>query len=250
MRQPYKVGVVIPARNAIRTIETLLDTIDAQTYRCFAYVCDDASDDGMTKFLLDRRTWYRGYVRNEEQMGWPTSTNLAAKLAIDDGCDVLQIAAADDFLRLDAIERLVDRLPRNHFVLPVNQQVGGEGVKQVSESNATLEMFCQPWGLHEGPWPPLIDKAMIRSEVWQAVGGYSTDITIPERPWGCAEDWDFWIKVFKAGFNRYEVIREPVYYYVMHDGQLGRNRHLVHDQTLKVLKEKHHDLPWKDQADD
>lgn len=241
-----KVGVVVPARNALRTIETLLDTCRDQTYPCSVYIADDASDDGMTQFLLDRPTWYRRLAVLSQQTGWPGATNAAAQLAIRDGCDAVQIAAADDFLRLDAIERLVAELPGRDFVVPVSQQVGEQGAKQVSQPDATIEMFCQPWGEHAGPWCPLIDKALIRSSVWSAVGGYSSDVTIPARPWGCAEDWEFWIKVFRAGFTSYAVVEPAVYYYVMHAGQLGRGRELVHDLTLAALRRKHPDLPWED----
>lgn len=243
--KPHKVGVVVPARNALRTIELLLDTVSAQTYPCGAYIADDASDDGMTEFLRDRPDWYAGYRLLDDRAGWPGATNAAASLAIADGCTLLQIAAADDFLRLDAIERLVGALgARNDFVVPVSQQIGEQGVKQVSEAGLELDDFARYHSEHGKSWCKLIDKALIRSSVWSTVGGYSTDITIPDRPWGCAEDWDFWIKVFRAGFTSYTVLSDPVYYYVMHPGQLGRGREQVHELTVKALSDKYPDLPW------
>lgn len=233
-----KVGVVVPARNALRTIECLLETVAAQTYECHAYIADDASDDGMRKFLEDRPTWYAQYQYFGERGGWPTSTNRAARMALADGCDVIQIAAADDFLRLDCIQRGVDAIYGRDFVIPLSQQVGEEDVVQRSAEHQTLRDFRD--------WCPLIDKAMIRKNVWEKVGGYSTDITVPERPWGCAEDWEFWIKVFKEGFTNYTVVQYPTYYYRMHPGQLGRGRQEVHDKTVAVIRRKHPDV-WRAQ---
>lgn len=228
-----KVGVAVPARNALRYIETLLTTITAQTYPCAAYICDDASDDGMTQFLLDRPDWYRHMVRSDERLGWPGSMNRAASMAFADGCDAILVAAADDFLRLDCVEQCVRALQRHDWVIPYSQQVGAENVVQVSQEHITLADFAV--------WPPLTDKAMFRRHVWEGVGGYSTDVMVPGS-WGAAEDWEFWIKIWKAGFTDYGVIKSPLYYYRMHPEQLGLQRAAIHDQTIALIRAKHPDV--------
>lgn len=228
-----KVGVVVPARNALQYIETLLTTINAQTYPCAAYICDDASDDGMTQFLADRPRWYRSIVRNDAQQGWPGALNRAADLAFADGCDAIFVAAADDFLRLDCVERCVRALQRHDWVIPYLQQVGAENVVQISSEHVRLSDFAV--------WPPLTDKAMFRRHVWQGVGGYSTDIMVPGS-WGAAEDWEFWIKVFKAGYTDYDVVKEPLYYYRMHPQQLCLARAAIHEQTVDLIRAKHPDV--------
>lgn len=228
-----KVGVIVPARNALPTIETLLTSINAQTHPCAAYICDDASDDGMTKFLRDRPSWYRRHVVNDRQRGWPASLNTAANFALVDGCDALMVAAADDFLRLDCIEKLVHALARHDWVIPHLQQIGGDNVVQASSPNATLGDFAI--------WPPLVDKAMVSSQLWLVVGGYAEDLRLPGS-WGAVEDWEWWIRVFKAGFTDYGVVPEPLYYYRMHPGQLGRHRAGLHDQYMALLRARHPDL--------
>lgn len=228
-----KVGVAVPARNAVRYIETLLTTINAQTHPCGAYIYDDASDDGMTRFLLDRPTWYRSLRRGTRRAGWPTAVNQAAGAALNDGCDAVFIAAADDFLRLDCIDKCVRLLTQHDWVVPHSQQVGGENVVQVSSPNIVLADFAR--------WPPLTDKALFRADVWQAVGGYSTDISLPGS-YGCKEDWEFWIKVWKAGYTDYGVVEEPVYYYRMHDSQLHRDDLDRTDQAVALIRAKHPDV--------
>lgn len=228
-----KVGVVVPCRNALRFVETLLTTVTAQTWPCAAYIVDDCSDDGTWEFLAARPGWYRHLARNEERQGWPGTLNATAQLALDDGCDAIMIAAADDFLRLDCVEKCARALARHDWVVPHLQQVGAENVVQVSSPHATLADFAV--------WPPLVDKAMFRREVWQGVGGYSLDVMVPGS-WGAAEDWEFWIKVFKAGYTDYAVIPEPLYYYRMHGEQLHHERAAIHEQTIEVMKAKHPDV--------
>lgn len=228
-----RVGVAVPARNALRFIETMLTTVNAQTYPCAAYIYDDASDDGMTQFLADRPTWYRDHVVGSVRLGWPGAVNKAAALALEDGCDAVFIAAADDFLRLDCIELCVRALARHDWVVPFSQQVGGENVVQASSPHATLADFAV--------WPPLTDKALFRRQVWETVGGYSTDVMVPGS-WGAAEDHEFWIKVFKAGFTDYGVVQDPVYYYRMHPDQLGAGRAAVHEQAMARIRAKHPDV--------
>lgn len=235
-----KVGVIVPARNALQTIETLLTTVNAQTYPCAAYICDDASDDGMTEFLADRPTWYRRHHVNAYQRGWPASLNTAANLAIVDGCDALMIAAADDFLRLDCIEKCVRALARHDWVVPHLQQIGGDNVVQASNPNAVLADFAV--------WPPLVDKAMFRAWAWAVLGGYAENLRLPGS-WGAVEDWEFWIRVFKKGITDYGVIPEPLYYYRMHPGQLGRHRAALHPEYMKLLQARHPDL-WADLTED
>lgn len=232
-----KIGIALPARNVIPYIETCLTTINAQTHPCAAYIVDDASDDGTYQFLRDRPQWYRRLARNDVRQGWPATLNAAAQLAIADGCDALFTANADDFFRLDCIEQCVRALTRHDWVVTHAQQVGGENVVQASRSNATLDDFAV--------WPPVVNYALIRAEVWQAVGGYSSDVTVPGS-YGAAEDWEFWIKVLKAGYTDYGVVTDPTYYYRMRPGQLHEQRAGIHDQTVALIRAKHPDLPWKD----
>jgi GT2 family glycosyltransferase len=235
-----RVGVLLPARNALPFIETMLTTVNAQTYPCAAYIVDDASDDGMTEFLKARPSWYRGHIVVAERRGWAGALNLAAGAALDDGCDAVFTAAADDFLRLDCIERCVRALARHDWVVPYSQQVGAENVVQVSGTNVVLEDFAT--------WPPLTDKALFRREVWEAVGGYATDVA-PPGTWGHKEDWEHWIRVWKAGFVDYGVVAEPVYYYRMHDAQLHKESEnaVALAASVALIRAKHPDV-WESAA--
>lgn len=228
-----KIGIALPARNTLPYIETALTSINAQTYPCAAYIVDDVSSDGMTKFLCDRPSWYRRLLINDDRQGWPASLNRAAQAAIEDGCDAVFTMNSDDFLRLDCIEQCVRALARHDWVVANAQQVGGENVVQANKTNAILADFRT--------WPPLTNYALIPGRIWTQLGGYASDVTVPNS-WGAAEDWDFWIRMFKAGYTDYGVVTDPTYYYRMRPGQLHELRAGIHEQTVDLLRRKHADL--------
>jgi len=234
-----KVGVAIPTHNVLPYIETCLTTINSQTHPCHAYIVDDCSSDGAYEFLRARPSWYRRLDQQRARQGWPATLNRAVAAAISDGCDAIFTMNADDFLRLDCIEQCVQALNGRDWVVTNAQQIGGDNAVQISKPGAVLNDFAV--------WPPLVNYALVRREVWEAVGGYSSDVTVPGS-FGSAEDWEFWIKVFKAGYTNYAVVNEPTYYYRMRAGQLHEGRAAVHAETVALIRAKHPDLPWADDS--
>lgn len=233
-----KVGVIVPVRNSIQFIDECLTSVVDQTYENVnAYVADDLSDDGTYEWLLSHPNKYAKLKRNKKRLGWPGNTNSAANLALEDGCDAIYLAAADDYLHLSCIETLVNHMVQSDldWVVSNAQQVGDGNHVQACQPNPVLADFKT--------WPPLIDKALFRREVWETVGGFSDDVTVPGS-WGAAEDWELWIKIFKAGFTNYLVLDELLYYYRMHNDQLWPHRAAIHEQALELIKSKHPDV-WE-----
>lgn len=241
-----KVGILVPVRNGISTIETCLTSIRDQvnvgldTYA--TYVVDDASEDDTWQYLVDRPGFYTGLIHWTERRGWPAALNRAAAMAIADECDVLFIMNADDFLRLDCISSCVARLHYHQadFVIPSVQQVGGQNVIQASLPWATLGDFRDH--------TPLVAFCLIRASVWTDVGGYHTDVNLPRRgksnPMAGHNEMDFYIRLLKEGYRYHVAPTDPAtVYYRMHDGQLHREvvarrreaLHLIHTKHPEVL---------------
>lgn len=237
-----KIGVIIPARNALPYLEEMLASIQAQTRPAHAYIAEDRSTDGTHEWLRDHPGIYAGMRRNRKRLGWAGSLNAAAALALDDGCDALFTASADDRLHPECIARCAAVLGADggrDFVVPWAQQFGEADHVQASLPDAGLDDLVR--------WPPLIDKALIRREVWEALGGYSPKAT-PPGTFGTAEDWDWWIRVWKAGFTRYSVVESPLYFVRVHPGQLSDSRGQHHAATVDLLARLHPDLPWTDES--
>ncbi len=236
-----KVGVIIPVYNARPWIEQMLQTCAWQSYPVSVYLAEDGSTDGSYELLSGRTDLFTKMVVNPEKAGWHGGLNAAARLAFDDGCDAVFTASADDRLDRECIRLCVEEMERDDldFVIPYCRQFGGADTVQVSLPDVTLDDLVV--------WPSLTDKALIRREVWEAVGGYSTDVT-PPGTWGTAEDWDFWIKCWRAGLNRYAVIPLPLYFVRVHEGQLSDTRGDSHTEFVGLLKGKYPELPWTEDS--
>ena len=249
-----KVGVLLPVRNALSTIETCLASITDQTYdNTHVYVVDDASDDGTGEFLDDRPDWYHMLGRFTKRVGWPRALNSAARIAIYDGCDALFVMNADDFLRLDCIGQCVDELsrcPAIAFTVPLVQQIGGENVVQQSQASVTLGDFVDH--------TPLVAFCMIRSAAWETVDGYHVDVNLSplgnEDPMAGYNEIDFYIRLLKAGY-RYTVLNHcrPLVYYRMHPDQLHRSIVSRHNEALTLIHRKHPEIlttpPWREEQE-
>lgn len=234
-----KVGVIIPARNARPWIGEMLESVQAQTHPAHAYVAEDRSDDGTYEWLRDHPELWAGMRRNRARKGWAGSLNAAAKLAIDDRCDAVFTASADDRLHPKCIARCVNALEAGglDFVVPYARQFGEADHVQASLPDCGLDDLVV--------WPPLIDKALFRRETWEAVGGYSPKATLPGT-FGTAEDWEFWIRVWKEGRARYAVVEQPLYFVRVHPGQLSHDRGEWHAASVDLFRKLHPDLPWTD----
>ncbi|QQM45212.1 glycosyltransferase family 2 protein [Streptomyces liliifuscus] len=237
-----KVGVIIPARNALPWLAEMIGSIRRQTHPAHTYIVEDRGDDGTWDWLRQNPDSYDGLARNRRRLGWAGSLNAAAQLALDDGCDAIFTASADDKLHPDCVARCVAALEADggqDFVIPYAQQFGEADAVQASLPDATLEDFAM--------WPPLIDKGLFRRETWETVGGYSLKATLPGT-YGTAEDWEFWIRIWKAGLTRYAVVEQPLYFVRVHPGQLSDSRGEWHAATVDLYRELHPELPWTDES--
>ncbi len=58
---------------------------------------------------------------------------------------------------------------------------------------------------------------MFRKKAWAQVDGYD------EQMKDGFEDWDFWVRIIAAGYNRIRVIDEPLFFYRVHGDSMLRN---------------------------
>lgn len=231
-----KVGVALPVYNGRRYLERCLTSLQAQTYGVSVYIVDDGSTDETMDFLLKRPTWYTEY-RNypfKGRQGWPKALNLAAKAAIQDRCELIFPMACDDFLRLDAIQQLTSLIFNGGYdwALCYGQQVGGEDVVQVCQEGITLAEMATS--------APLTNYGLYPTRLWHDLNGYPTDVGLPGS-FGYKEDHAFHIKLMQAGATNYGVVKEPLYYYVMHPGQL-HEAGLARDREAMELIRKRYGL--------
>ena len=233
-----KIGVVVPVLNALPWIENLITSIEAQTQPpyCLYLVVDrpagSPDDDGTWDFMAARWSHY-SLTRNDVHLGWPATLNRAAHFALDHGCDAIFVANADDWLRLDCLEKAAAALTDGvDWVNVYGQQVGGRDVVMESIPPASLADLTTH--------TPCTNFALIRSGAWRTVRGYAENLGLPGLGAGY-EDWEFWVRMVKAGM-RGAVVREPLYYYRMHDRQLHRGTTARHAEAVDMIMRRHPDL--------
>lgn len=229
-----KVGIAIPVYNEVKYIECCLTSLRNQSVPVRVYLVSDASTDGTYEFLKERPGWYRQLTRLPKRSGWPVALNTAMQMAIDDGCDAVMPFNGDDFLRLDAMQKLSEALPGHDWACGYGQQIGEENVVQVplKPFPLTLEDFS-------GPHCPIGHCCLYRPEVWGT--GFDTSVSLPGS-YGYNEEWDFWIRTFKAGYDDGVLVPEPLAYYVMRGKQLHKEGIARHAEARALVMERHPDV--------
>jgi hypothetical protein len=83
---------------------------------------------------------------------------------------------------------------------------------------------------------PLVNEfaycALYRSEVWDAVGGYNTNMK------GGYEDWDFWLGCVEAGLKARR-LPEPLFRYRVRSGSMHDLARQRHGELLARLRGNH-----------
>lgn len=231
-----RIGVAIPVYNEIKYIDCCLESLRKQTHPVDVYLVSDASSDGTYEFLQSRPSLYKRLARMPVRSGWPVALNTAMQMAIDDGCDAVMPFNGDDFMRLDAIQKLADALPGHDWACGYGQQIGEENVVQTP-----LKPFPLQLKDFSGPHCPIGHCCLYRPEVWASQNGFDTTISLPDS-FGYNEEWDFWIRAFKAGYGNGILVKEPICYYVMRGKQLHREGTSRHAEARKLVMDRHPDV--------
>lgn len=105
-------------------------------------------------------------------------------------------------------------------------EFGDHQARSIIPNDFTLEMILR------GEKP--IACSVFRKSMWEKIGGYDESFSQG------FEDWDFWIRMCKAGAS-FKKIPKILYYYRKHKGQMSEDIHKNEDLFNK-LKEKHKEL--------
>jgi glycosyltransferase involved in cell wall biosynthesis len=193
--EPARVTVAISLYNYRQHILECLDSVNAQTIgQVDLIVVDDCSTDRGSDDVLRWLETFGGRFARYKLVRHVTNRGLAAARNT-----AFAQARTEYVFVLDADNLLYPRC--------LQQLVGALDVSGASFAYCYLEKFGTGRGLHNlSPWRPSslqhgnsIDAmVLLRRTVWEAVGGYSSDM--PAMGW---EDFDFWFKI--AGINGWGV---------------------------------------------
>lgn len=218
------VSIVLPVFNGEEYLAEALDSIIAQTFEDFELICvDDCSTDSTPQILADyaERDSRVRVIRNEANKKLPASLNVGFAAA---RAGWLSWTSDDNILLPETLAELVkarDAHPAADIIHADYRVIDPAGHRKKRIRTGPAEHL---------PLDNTIGCCFLyRREVDAKLGGYD------ETLFGM-EDYDFWLRAWRAGFT-FQHVAEELYLYRRHPGSLTdqRARHiqqLVHDRLV------------------
>lgn len=200
-----KVSVIIPCYNYGRYLTDAVESVLHQTFQDFEIIIvnDGSTDDTelVAKSLIERYNKHRITFINQSNSGQPAiSRNNGIKVSKG---EYILCLDADDKLAPTMLEECVAILDENSDIaIAYTDRLDFDGVEEVVQAGE-YDFEKLKYQNH------ISYCALYRREVWEAVGGYRTNIV-------GSEDWDFWIAAGAKGF-RGKRIPKPLFMYRRHD---------------------------------
>jgi glycosyltransferase involved in cell wall biosynthesis len=207
---PPLVSIVLPVHDGARFLEESLESVRAQTLSDWELVAvDDASTDATPEILAraaarDPRV---RVVRSDAPLLLPGALNRG--FAETRG-SLLGWTSDDNAYRPRALAALADALARDP-----GADVAYADYTVVDAGGAPRETKRVPDARHLGYSNVIGPCFLFRRRVWEALGGYATDLFL-------AEDYDFWLRAVPR--FRFLRVPEDLYAYRVHDAALGTSR--------------------------
>ena len=202
------VSIVIPCYNAGEWIEEAVDSILAQTYKNYEIIIvNDGSTDLLTKEKLRKYEHSSSQVIHQENKGLAGARNTGIRKA--KGKYILALDA-DDMLMPTFLEKAVsvmENSPRVGVVACWRKMFG-----EMSDL-VILPRTVKQWSILISN--DIAASSLFRKVCWEEVGGYDESLKV-------FEDWEFWIRVFTLGWQRY-AIQEALFRYRVRSDSLMRS---------------------------
>ena len=224
------VSVIIPSYNHIDYVEEAVLSAVNQTYENIELiVLDDGSTDGSVELLKHLAEQYGFSLVVKANEGLSATLNRGIDLS---NGRYICVCASDDILVLDKIEKQVAFMEENHqYIMAYGQKINfySNGTKRPIKNSCYRSGYIfKDLLLFNFFIPPV--SVIYRKEVFDAVGGFDTDLAV--------EDMDMFLRIaskFEIGFQD-----DYFYYYRVHDANTIGNVAKMEENTIAILNK------WKD----
>jgi glycosyltransferase involved in cell wall biosynthesis len=221
------VSVIVPCYNGGRFLDDLCASLAAQTFRDFETVIvdDGSTEEATARKLASLDPAIR--VLHQENRRMAAARNVGFRAAR--GEFVLPLDCDDriepSFLA-ETVAILRDAPPEVGFAFSHMQLVGVMDGVMARHFNRFDQLF-----LNQLPYCMLI-----RRSAWEAAGG--EDETMHDG----GEDWEFSLRLLRAGFRGVEIAKPLLIYRVSPDGMLMSRTARRHGTIWRYIRAKHRDL--------
>jgi GT2 family glycosyltransferase len=221
------VSVVVPCYNGGRFLDGLSACLAAQTFRDFETIVvnDGSTDEATLAKLAALDPAIRVVHQENRRMAGARNTGFRearGEFVLPLDCDD---RIAPSFLA-ETVAILRDASPEVGFVFSHMQLVGAMDGVMARHFNRFDQLF-----LNQLPYCMLI-----RRSAWEAAGGED------EAMYDGGEDWEFSIRLLRAGFRGVEIAKPLLIYRVSLDGMLMSRTARRHGTIWRYIRAKHRDI--------
>jgi glycosyltransferase involved in cell wall biosynthesis len=187
------VSFIVPYFNSGKTIQETIDSIFAQSYpHVEIWIINDGSTDlDSIEKLKDFEGNDKIHIIHQENAGPSVARNKAIRQA--KGSIVVPLDA-DDLMEENVLTAAIEHMTRHPEIAVLYGNLRYFGERQ--EYHVQEEFSIQKQLI----WNQLAVCAFIRKEVFQHLSGYDEHLSQLG-----LEDWEFWIRVFEAGFSIHKI---------------------------------------------
>ena len=219
-----KISVVLPTYNGAAYLGESITSIVRQSFSSWELIIvDDGSTDSTPEIIqefvtLDSRI---RQVTHSENRNLPTALNTGFSEAKG---EYFTWSSDDNVYNQNAFQRLIAVLDHSNEIDIVYADF--DMIDAVGQRLRTVHCLApEDLPIRNGIGACFLYRCSVHDEL----SGYEESLH-------CAEDWDFWLRAFIAGFRFYRV-RENLYSYRDHQSSLTRShRRLVQAASRNVLK--------------
>jgi glycosyltransferase involved in cell wall biosynthesis len=222
-----RVSIVVPCHNGGRFLDSLLASLDAQTFRDFeTIIVDDGSTEAATREKLAALDPAIRVVHQENRY-LPGARNRGF---LEARADLVLPLDCDDMVEPSYLAEtvpLLENAPTDvGFVFTHARLTGTLAGVLPRHLNRFDQLFLN-----------LLPYCMlIRRSAWQSVGGYDETMR------GGMEDWEFNIRLSRSGFGGIELAKPLFVYSVRPDGMLLSRTTRMHGTIWRSIRVRHADL--------
>jgi glycosyltransferase involved in cell wall biosynthesis len=223
-----RVSIIVPCHNGGRFLDGLLASLGAQTFRDFeTIIVDNGSTEAATREKLENLAPAVVRVVHQENRYLPGARNRGflearAELVLPLDCD----DTLEPSYLAETVPILENAPPDVGFVFTHQRLTGMLAGVLPRHFNRFDQLF-----LNQLPY-----CLLIRRSAWQAVGGY--DETMRDG----TEDWEFNIRLSRAGFRGVELAKPLFVYAVRPDGMLMSRATRMHGTIWRHIRSRHAEL--------
>jgi len=230
MRQGV-VSVITPCYNAGKFLRDAVDSVRAITNTPYELiVVDDGSTDAETLAYLDELRASGAMVLDQRNSGPASARNTGVRSSSG---EFLLFLDSDNMIKPEFLVEALAAMRSNTEVGVVYARPVFFGIQ---EEEPRFEVL--PFSMDRLLVGNFIDMcSVVRRRAWESVGGLDEDRRLTGR-----EDWEFWIRVARAGWRFHLVDKELFHYRVRENSLTTAAQGENNEQIVDYVSAKHHDI--------